>query len=221
MEHIDNAKIEQLRRNYLSEPLDITDVFEDPFRQFNAWFSEAMSAEVYEPNAMTLATVDEHNAPQARIVLLKGIEENGFVFYTNYASAKGEEMALNDKVNLMFFWPELHRQVRIDGIVYKIPEKQSLEYFQSRPKGSQLGAWVSQQSKVVENRAVLEHKYAELETQYTGVDVLPKPAHWGGYTVKPYKMEFWQGRMNRLHDRLRYTLEELTPKKWKIDRLAP
>lgn len=221
MEPSNNIKIEDLRRDYQSEPLELKDVFPDPFQQFNSWFNEAMSAKVYEPNAMTLATIDEQLSPQARIVLLKGIDNEGFKFYTNYTSAKGQEMALNNKVNLMFFWAELHRQVRIEGLVYKLTEKQSTEYFQSRPKGSQIGAWASPQSTIITDRSILEDKYAALEQEYKNVDKLPKPPHWGGYIVKPYKIEFWQGRTSRLHDRLRYVLEELTPQKWKIERLAP
>jgi pyridoxamine 5'-phosphate oxidase len=211
-----------LRRDYALAQLDESHVFEDPYRQFAKWWEEALASEILEPNAMTLATATADGTPSARVVLLKGFDQKGFKFYTNYASRKGEEMLENPRVSLVFLWGELERQVRIEGLVDRLSEEESTEYFQSRPKESQIGAWVSQQSQKIASRAVLEAEYARLAEQYAHVTVLPKPPHWGGFVVKPYKMEFWQGRSSRLHDRILYTLTELQPQvKWTVERLAP
>lgn len=213
--------LEKLRKDYDMHALDETAVYEDPIRQFQKWFQDAMDAGEIEPNIMVLATATPEGVPSARVVLLKGADEEGFRFYTNYNSKKGEEIALNSNVSIVFLWQSVQRQVRIQGLAYPLSEAESTKYFQSRPKDSQIGAWASPQSKVVESRAVLENAVEKLTEQYANQEVLPKPIHWGGYVVKPYQIEFWQGRTSRLHDRLRYTLSELNPKKWTIERLAP
>lgn len=211
--------IQDLRQEYTAEKLDLDDVRAHPVAQFRYWFEEAMSAELPEPNAMTLATVSPQGQPSARIVLLKGFDESGFVFFTNYRSQKGLEMATNPRVALVFLWLELQRQVRIEGIVAKIDPEESTRYFQSRPKGSQIGAWASPQSKVIESRQLLEQRVEALNRQYNGHEVLPRPEDWGGFIVRPQRLEFWQGRPSRLHDRIQYTRQENGA--WKIERLAP
>lgn len=212
--------IENLRQNYQRSALDETDAATNPLTQFAKWFEEAQSSDVLEPNAMTLATADAMGKPSARIVLLKGFDaERGFIFYTNYESRKGTELEANQTACLLFFWKELERQIRIEGAVSKLSAADSTKYFQSRPKSSQIGAWVSPQSQPIENREWLERRELELIEQYKNTDVLPRPAHWGGYSVAPHKIEFWQGRPSRLHDRLLYTLT--TEDAWKIERLAP
>lgn len=212
--------IENLRQNYQRSALDELDAAANPLTQFTKWFEEAQSSDVLEPNAMTLATADADGKPSARIVLLKGFDgERGFIFYTNYDSRKGGELEVNRQACLLFFWKELERQVRIEGAVNKISEPASTAYFQSRPKSSQIGAWVSPQSQTIENRQWLAQKNAEISQQYKDIEVLPRPLHWGGYSVTPHKIEFWQGRPSRLHDRLLYTLT--TENAWKIERLAP
>ena len=168
---------------------------------------------------MTLATVGADGAPSARIVLLKGFDENGFVFFTNYESRKGEELTENPRACLLFFWKELERQIRIEGVASKVSEHISTEYFQSRPKASQIGASISPQSRTIESREWLEKKYAELSARYAETEKLPRPAYWGGFTVKPEQIEFWQGRPSRLHDRILYT--KTGENNWKIERLAP
>lgn len=217
-----NDILEKLRKDYQRASLDEAQVFEDPIRQFKHWLQEALDCELPEPTAMTLATATKEGTPSARIVLLKGVDETGFRFFTNQKSRKGEELAENPRVSLAFCWLELERQIRIEGLAYPMSAKESELYFQQRPKNSQIAAWVSPQSKVVPDRNWLEAEYAKLEQQYANQEVLPKPEFWGGYTVQPYKIEFWQGRASRLHDRIRYTLTELQPhKKWTIERLAP
>ncbi len=210
--------IAALRRTYALQSLNKSDVSASPFEQFGHWFDEAVSGQILEPNAMTLATVGEHGRPSARIVLLKGFDQNGFVFFTNYQSRKGQEMATCPNAALLFCWLELERQIRIEGAIEKISRAESEAYFVSRPKGSQIGAWASPQSKIIEDRAVLENKQAELDAQYKQDDVLPLPPHWGGYILRPDYFEFWQGRESRLHDRIAY---QKTANDWTIDRLAP
>jgi pyridoxamine-phosphate oxidase len=222
MKEQEQTSIQDLRVDYKLDTLERKDLADSPIQQFERWFQQAQEADQLEPNAMTLATVDEKGMPAARIVLLKGMDEEGFRFYTNYDSEKGQEIAKNPQVALVFFWGSLQRQVRILGTAERLTEAASTTYFQSRPKGSQIGAWASPQSRVVPNRQVLEEAAAALEEKYADAAQLPKPSNWGGYIVRPYQIEFWQGRSSRLHDRLRYTLTDLEPKKeWKIERLAP
>ena len=208
----------EIRKEYSKATLDITNVAKDPIDQFTKWFDEAIKAKVLEPNAMSLATVSNDNRPSCRIVLLKGIEENKFLFYTNYQSHKGKELENNPVCALTFFWPELERQVRVEGIAGRVGENQSMEYFQSRPLGAQVSAWASPQSSIVENRTILEERVKQIEKRFEGDQVLPRPHQWGGYAVDPHMIEFWQGRENRLHDRLEYMRVEGS---WKIHRLAP
>ena len=189
----------------------------DPFQQFAAWFADAHEATVPEPNAMTVATATPDGRPSARVVLLKGYDAHGFVFYTNYESRKGRELEVTPYVALVFFWPALERQVRITGSVSRVSRDETERYFQSRPRGSRLGAWASRQSAVVGDRAEVEARLAELDRQYG--DDIPAPPHWGGYRVAPDTFEFWQGRPNRLHDRLQYTRQP--DGSWRIERLSP
>lgn len=211
--------IAHLREDYTAEELDISDVAPHPMQQFRHWFEEAIQAELPEPNAMTLATVSAEGFPAARVVLLKGFDHEGFIFYTNYHSRKGQDLAANPRAALVFLWLELQRQVRVEGIVTKVSSEESTRYFQSRPVGSQIGAWASPQSEPIDNRVLLEQKVKELEQQYAGQPILPRPENWGGYVVKPQVVEFWQGRSNRLHDRIRYRRSPAGD--WLIDRLAP
>jgi pyridoxamine 5'-phosphate oxidase len=215
---IEKEILENLRQEYRSAKLSEKDVTANPVSQFGKWFKEALAANLCEPNAMTLATAGTDRKPSARIVLLKGFDEKGFVFFSNYLSAKGKEIARNPAVALLFYWPELERQVRIEGTIEKLSKEESERYFQSRPKGSQIGALVSQQSQLLENRAELETKWNEMEILYADKKV-PKPAYWGGYVVKPMEVEFWQGRESRLHDRIVY--KKADKQTWKIARLAP
>lgn len=212
------TSISEIRKEYTKASLDVKSVAQNPLEQFNAWFNEAIKAEVPEPNAMTLSTVDGHGKPSARIVLLKGVERERFLFFTNHQSQKGKELDANPACALTFFWPELERQVRISGMADRVDAKIAEVYFQSRPRGSQIGAWASPQSSVIQNRELLEGRVKEIEKRFEGKDVLPKPHQWGGYEIVPFEIEFWQGRASRLHDRIVYYLKE---GKWLIHRLAP
>jgi len=212
--------LSNLRKNYEKNELLEHTVHTDPFQQFDGWLQAALAHEgVYEANAMTLATVNPLGKPSSRTVLLKGIREGGFVFYTNHHSRKGKELAQNKHVALLFYWGVLQRQVRIEGIVTELSVEASTQYFQSRPKGSQIGAWASTQSEIIDSRQVLEANQSQITEQYKDAEVLPKPPNWGGYLVKATNFEFWQGRSSRLHDRLQYRLDSET--KWFIERLAP
>ena len=209
-----------IRNEYKKSELSKEKVNPDPVKQFFAWFNEAEIAEVPEPTAMSLATSNSKGLPSIRVVLLKGVEQGKFIFFTNYQSRKGKELEEHPYAALNFFWPQLERQVRIEGVVERIEEQKSVEYFQSRPRESQIGAWASPQSAVVAGRQVLVDRKKQIEEKFEGTEHLPKPKQWGGYAVKPYLLEFWQGRPGRLHDRILYTLDE-KGKGWKINRLAP
>ena len=211
--------LHDLRREYASHTLDVSDVDQDPIIQFKLWFQEALDSEVLEPNALVLSTITADHQPNSRVVLLKGFDEQGFVFFTNYNSQKGQELAQHPFACMVFSWLELHRQVKIQGEVEKLSPEESTAYFQRRPRGSQIGAWASSQSSVVDSREVIEENVKALEAKYAGQEILPRPAHWGGFLLKPKLMEFWQGRPSRLHDRIQFTKEE--GKTWKIERLSP
>ena len=210
--------VDKIRRDYSGRELSEAEAGADPLRLFELWFAEAVDAEPRDPNAMTLATVSPAGVPSARIVLLKGFDEGGFRFFTNYQSAKGHDLDANPRACLLLFWSTLERQVRITGQVARIPREQSEAYFHSRPFESQLGAWASLQSSVLESRRELESRYGALQQQYEG-QAIPLPEYWGGYSVTPTEIEFWQGRPSRLHDRLRYTKRE--DGSWSRVRLAP
>lgn len=210
--------IAAIREDYCKYKLDEKDVLSSPIEQFQRWFEEARHAEVVEPNAMVLATVGEDGFPSSRVVLLKDIKPSGFSFFTNYHSRKGQAMAKQKKVSLLFFWPELQRQVRIEGWAEKLLSEDSDEYFASRPRGSRIGAIASPQSQVITDRKVLETRVEELMTEYAEQENIERPAFWGGYLVNPLRMEFWQGRSNRLHDRIEYVFQQGD---WIIQRLAP
>jgi pyridoxamine 5'-phosphate oxidase len=207
----------RLRKEYTSAGLTESAADPDPIAQFRRWFDAALAADLHEPNAMTLATATPKGLPSARVVLLKGFDERGFVFYTSYEGRKSEEIEANPRCALVFYWGELERQVRVEGRVSRIPEEESDEYFGSRPRGSQLGAWASEQSRPVEGRDALEERLRNLEAEYEGRE-LPRPPFWGGYRVEPEVIEFWQGRENRLHDRLVY---RRSGGLWMRERLQP
>lgn len=212
-----SADLQSLRKEYTRAGLKEADADPDPIEQFRKWFDEALAASLYEPNAMTLATATPSGRPSARVVLLKGYDEQGFVFYTNYEGRKGQELEVNPRCALVFYWGELERQVRIEGRASRVSEEESDAYYRGRPRGSQLGAWASEQSRPVEDRGILEERLQELEAEYEGREI-PRPPFWGGYRVEPKAIEFWQGRENRLHDRLLY---HRSGGRWEIERLSP
>ena len=210
--------ISDLRREYSLGSLRRQDLLPDPIAQFRVWFDAAVAAGLTEPNAMTLSTVTSDGKPSARIVLLKGVDERGFSFFTNYGSRKGRELAANPNAALTFLWKEMERQVRVEGTVSKVSAEESESYFRTRPRNSRLGAWGSNQSEVIANREVLEKNMADFQARYPGDDV-PLPPNWGGYIVKPLAIEFWQGQRSRLHDRLVYRRQ--ADDSWLVERLAP
>lgn len=212
------SSVADIRKEYVLQSLNEQDTAAHPITQFDTWFKEALHASIDEVNAMTLATASAEGVPSARIVLLKGFDENGFVFFTNYNSYKGKDLLENPRACLVFFWKELERQVRITGLVQKVTAKESDEYFNSRPEGSRIGAWASPQSEVIESRDWLEENEKKWKNNFAGKE-LSRPDHWGGYRVKPVTVEFWQGRSSRLHDRIQYTLDDNGG--WKKERLAP
>lgn len=210
--------LSDLRRDYALDGLEEAELAADPLDQFRRWFDEAQAASGREPNAMTLATASPDGVPAARTVLLKGLDAQGFVFYSNYESAKGSDLAANPRAELLFFWPELERQVRVSGMVARVDRDETERYFRSRPSGSQISAAISPQSRVVPDRAYLEGRYAEVAAEHEASPV-PLPEFWGGYRVAPRTIEFWQGRKSRLHDRLRYVRG--LDGAWVVERLAP
>lgn len=209
-----------LRKNYALAALSETDIDADPIRQFEHWFEQALEAQLPEPNAMTLATVGPDGRPSARIVLIKGVDARGFTFFTNYESRKGRELAHQPYACLLFHWIELERQVRIEGRVTQVDAAESDAYFHTRPPASRIGAWASEQSSVIESRAVIERREAEFIAKFG--DTPPRPPQWGGYRLAPDRIEYWQGRPSRLHDRIRYVRDDDHPgQSWRIERLAP
>jgi pyridoxamine 5'-phosphate oxidase len=211
------TELAALRENYTKGSLDVKDVANTPIEQFQEWFDEAVAGQLLEPNAFLLSTVSHENKPSTRVLLLKGLD-HGFTFYTNYLSRKGTELAENPNACITFFWAELERQVRIEGLIEKVSAEESDVYFHSRPRGSQIGAWVSNQSMVIEHREILEEREKHIIEKF-GDQPIPRPPHWGGYRLVPNYIEFWQGRPSRLHDRIAYTL--LENEDWKIERLSP
>ena len=211
-----NKSIADIRKDYTLKTLDEADVSANPFQQFETWWNEAISSDIDEANAMSLSTINHLNKPTSRTVLLKGFDEEGFSFFTNYNSSKGHQIEKNTNVALCFFWKELQRQIRIEGVAKKLTDKENDDYFNSRPIGSRIGAWASPQSEVIKNRTVLEENEKKIQQEFG--DNIKRPDHWGGYKVIPNYFEFWQGRASRLHDRIAFTLEN---NNWKIERLAP
>ncbi len=213
-----NRDIANMRKHYLNSSMDMGNMLADPIKQFQEWFEAAIASGEKEPNAMTLATCSAEGHPSARIVLLKEVDKRGFVFYTNYNSRKGQEIEAIPYAALVFCWLSLERQVRIEGKVMKVSTKESDAYYHKRPKESQIGAWASPQSRVIDDREVLESNLARLQKEHGDKDFIPRPSNWGGYRVEPAMIEYWQGRTSRLHDRIRYTKNKGT---WIRERLAP
>jgi pyridoxamine 5'-phosphate oxidase len=212
--------LQDRRIQYETEGLERNDLQDDPFVQWNAWYEQAASAGVAEPNAMSVATIAADGIPDARIVLARQVDANGLVFYTNYTSDKSAQLESQPVASAVFSWLDLHRQVRVRGSVRRVSDAQSDEYFASRPRESQLGAWASPQSQVISDRSVLAERLEQFRQQFDGVDV-PRPPMWGGWVIEPVAFEFWQGRPSRLHDRFRYSRTTVTSTVWSIDRLAP
>ena len=212
------SSIADIRKDYKLRSLNEEEVAADPFAQFQQWWDQAIESDIDEVNAMTLATASSDGIPSARIVLLKKFSIEGFTFFTNYDSFKGQQLIENPRACLVFFWKELERQIRITGLVEKVQAEESDSYFNSRPESSRIGAWTSPQSKIIKSRAWLEEKEEEMKTQFKGKSI-KRPEHWGGYRVNPVSIEFWQGRPSRLHDRIQYSLQENGT--WTIERLAP
>lgn len=210
--------LENVRREYARAMLREEDLYRDPLKQFAAWYQEVEASNLHDATAMTLATAGRDGYPSARVVLLKGFDERGFVFYTNYESQKGRELNENPRAALVCYWSNFDRQVRIQGTVTKLSREESAEYFRSRPRGAQIGAWASEQSRAVTDRHALERAFADIEAKYRDREV-PCPEHWGGFRVAPEAIEFWQGRENRLHDRFRYSKQ--SEGGWMVERLAP
>jgi pyridoxamine 5'-phosphate oxidase len=210
--------IAALRKEYTKAELDSSGIDKNPLKQFSMWFQEAIQSKVAEPNAMHLATVNQDGRPSGRIVLLKGLVADKFQFYSNYQSQKAKDLDSNTACALTFFWPVLERQIRVEGTASRVSLQQSDEYFQSRPRGSQLGAWSSPQSSIINDRIILEERMTKMELKFENVDPIPRPHQWGGYEVDAFMIEFWQGRPNRLHDRMRYTKVDNA---WLVHRLAP
>lgn len=209
--------IADIRKDYRLHTLDEKDIAANAIEQFSKWWNDALTSEILEVNAFTLATATKTGKPSARIVLLKGFDENGFVFYTNYQSHKGKEISENAYVSMVFFWKEIERQVRIEGTCAQMQAEESDAYFFSRPEGSRIGAWASPQSQIIKSRNILEENADKFLQEFK--NNIPRPPHWGGYRVNPTLIEFWQGRSNRLHDRIQYT--KTSNETWKVDRLAP
>ncbi len=213
-----DTHVANLDEQYDLSQLKETDLDPDPFKQFQKWFEDALKVDLNYPNAMTLATADKNNRPSARMMLLKGADEKGFVFYTNSESNKGEDLAQNPRAAMVLWWAKLERQIRIEGKIEQVSEQEADSYFRTRPRGSQIGAWVSEQSRVISSRKVLDSRMEQLEEEYRNREIT-RPPYWLGYRLIPVSIEFWQGRPNRLHDRLRYRLVE--DGRWTIERLAP
>ncbi len=213
--------VASLRQSYERGALDAADLPASPFDLFDAWFEEARAADTREPNAMTLATATAEGVPSARMVLLKGVGAQGFAFYTNLESRKAEELDANPHAALVFWWPEVERQVRVEGRVERVPDDAADAYFASRPRGSRLGAWASPQSRPIADRSVIDGLLAEIEGEFEGREDVPRPGFWGGWRVVPEAVEFWQGRKSRLHDRHVYRRDDAAPSGWRTERLAP